>query len=625
MTMQQLFKIILSTMIGCGLSACKTTDSSTHLAPLEINILHINDSHSHLDEVSTTLSIATSADQRENISLNYGGFARVVSLMQQRSEDLNNVIKIHAGDAIVGDLYYKLSQGRADALMMNSVCFDSFTLGNHEFDHGDAALKVFLQALAEQGACAKATAVLSSNVHFAADSALYAAELIRPYEIIEREGQKIALIGVTAAEKTKGSSRPDASTTFENERIAVQRSIDLLQAQGVNKIIVQSHIGYTEDLALAQQLKGVDVIIGGDSHSLLADSSIAKYGLNAVAEYPSMTQDASGQRVCIAQAWQYAALVGELKVQFDANGHVQSCAGRPHILVGQDYQRATGQPLSAEEVNNIQNELDHSQIFTRIEPDAATLARLAPFSREKIQFGQHQVAFASENLCLRRVPGRTRDVYRSVLGDRCNQNEFNHQYGGDIQQLVAEAFLQQGKRYFQADVALINAGGVREDIPTGVMNVDQIYRVLAFKNTLLKLKMSGDELKSMLEDAMTATLNGHTGSYPYTAGMRWQVDLNQPNGQRIRNIEVLAQDGQWQPLDATRSYNFITIDFLADGQGGYDTLKTIQGDRRLNVGLDYTEAFLQYLEDLPEQQGQRYVSRLNPSLYSTQGFVDRVD
>lgn len=617
--------VIIGTAIG--LAACQNNEMNpVRDQTFELNILHINDSHSHLDEAITQLPFFTSPDrkQRELMNVRYGGFARVTALMNQLAEHSDNTLKIHAGDAIVGDLYYRMAKGEAEAALMNTVCFDSFTLGNHEFDHGDAELKRFLDFLVQSSDCAQPTAVLSSNVKFGANSALADEAWVKPYHIIERNGEKIGLIGVTAAHKTKRSSRPDPDTEFTDEVATVQNIIHQLQRQGINKIVLQSHVGYQEDLAMVAQLKGVDVVIGGDSHSLLAPAHIRDYGLSAAGAYPAVIRDAEGKTVCVAQAWQYAAAVGQLKVNFNASGDVIDCQGRPHILLGNEFRRIDGNSeFNQNEINAIQEDIQHSQIFTLVEPDPKAVQVLEPFRVAKRLFGQKNVAWVAENLCLRRVPGRVRDVYRSALGASCNQNEFNHAHGGDVQQLVAEAFLQQGKTYFQADVALINGGGVREDLPIGDVNVDQIYRVLAFKNTLEQLTLTGVELHAMLEDAMQAVLEGHTGSYPYTAGLRWQVDLSQNKGQRITQLEI-NQQGNWQPLQPQDRYQLITIDFLADGQAGYDTLSKIGGERRINVGLDYTEAFLQYLDDLSEDNGHKTVYRLPMDLYSTQQFNDKI-
>ena len=65
--------------------------------------------------------------------------------------------------------------------------------------------------------------------------------------MVERDGQKIGIVGLTIAQKTKASSSPDADTTFQDETAAAQREIDALRAKNINKIILLSHIGYEYD------------------------------------------------------------------------------------------------------------------------------------------------------------------------------------------------------------------------------------------------------------------------------------------------------------------------------------------------------------------------------------------
>lgn len=102
--------------------------------------------------------------------------------------------------------------------------------------------------------------------------------------------------------------------------------------------------------------------------------------------------------------------------------------------------------------------------------------------------------------------------------------------------MVAEAFLQQGKKYFNADISIQNGGGVRVDVPQGDITVEKIYTVLPFKNTLVQLQATGQEIKSTLEDAIDAVALNNTGSYPYTGGLKWDVDLTQAKGQRVSNL-----------------------------------------------------------------------------------------
>lgn len=588
---------------------------ATEAKPLSLTILHVNDHHSHLDPETISLNLKTAAGAREAISVEYGGFARVTAAIQALASASPNVLKIHAGDAITGDLYFNISNGRADAAMMNTVCFDSFTLGNHEFDNADAGLKTFIDAL-HAGGCK--TPVLSANVRFGATSPLTNGP-VKASTVVERDGQKIGIVGLTIAGKTKNSSRPDAATTFENEAVAAQAEIDRLRAQGIDKIVIASHVGYTGELALASQLSGVDVIVGGDSHTLLGPTAAMQpLGLTPEGDYPTRVTNKDGKPVCVVQAWQYSYVVGELKVEFDKAGDVVACQGTPHVLVGDTFKRGTA-TVSEADAAAIRQDIAASGVLRVTAPDPVASATLASYKAEKDALGQKVVASAPANLCLRRVPGTKRDASRSTLGNVCNLDANVIAHGGDVQQLVAQAFLERGKAFFNADISIQNGGGVRVDLPAGDVTVGKIYSVLPFKNTLVQLQMTGAEVKAALEDAIASVVANNTGSYPYTGGLRWDVDLNQPAGSRLSQLEVKTASG-YVPLDPAKTYNVATIDFLADGQDGYTTLKSITGTRRTEVGLDYAEAFLTYVESLPGSTKQ--LNKLPVADYSTQGFVD---
>ena len=619
--------LIFSSLLLAG---CNNDNDDQHTAPvnqakpLEVNLLHINDSHSHLDEENTKLMLETSAGQREEIQVPNGGFARVAALMNTLAISEKNPIKIHSGDAITGDLYFTLKEGEAEAELMNTVCFDTLTLGNHEFDNTDQGLQKFIGFLNTKGNCKNKTQVLSANVEFGKTSPLYQTDLVKPYTIMEKEGQKIALIGLTIANKTKNASRPNQDTVFNDEIVTAQKYIDELKQQGINKIIVQSHLGYGLEKDLATKLSGIDVIVGGDSHTLLADAKLKNYGISPEGDYPTVLKNKDGDQVCVVQAWQYAYVVGQLKVNFDANGKIEACAGKANVLIGDDFKRTAKDAvaLNSSEISHIKQDIENSNALRIVQPDVTALTILEPYKVAKNLLGKEIVAKAETSLCLRRVPGTTKDTSRSSLGDICNKADFTNQHGGDVQQLVAEAFLQQGKKYFNADISIQNGGGVRVDLPQGDITVEKIYTVLPFKNTLVQLKATGQEIKAVLEDTMDAVASNNTGSYPYAGGLKWDVDLTKAKGQRISNLQVRNVQGQYQPLNLNQTYQVITINFLADGQDFYTSFKNITGERRVDVGLDYAEAFLQYVEGLPGQKGQKVLSRLPVEQYSTQNYKE---
>jgi 5'-nucleotidase len=622
----KVFSLSLAVLIaGCsgGTLGSRSGDEVT-VAPerIDLTLLHINDHHSHLDAESSTFLLATSADNREAINVERGGFPRITAAIKELEKRSPNVIKIHSGDASTGDLYYTLNEGKADAEMMNTVCFDTFNLGNHEFDNTDAGVKKFIDFL-HAGPCK--TPILSANVRFGPSSPMYGAvapEMVRPSVIIERSGHKIGVIGLIVAGKTKYSSSPNPDTTFQDEAATAQAEIDRLRAQGVNKIILSTHIGYEADKVLVKKLSGVDVVVGADSHTLLGPEALKKYGISPEGPYPTQSVDRDGKQVCIVQAWQYGYVLGEIQVSVDNKGDVTHCSGTPWVLIGDNFSRPNASALNPDETAAIRADIAASKLLRITAPDATSTALLAPYKKQKKAMGSRVVATSRDNLCLRRVPGSRRDASRSSLGDVCNNNERVNAHGGDIQQIIAEAFLQQGKAYFEADISIQNGGGVRVDVPPGKVTIQDIYTVLPFKNTLVQLNATGFEIRAALEDAVEGVVGPslNTGCYPYTGGLRWNLDLNKPKGERFSKLELRGPDGAYQPFDLNKTYKVATISFLADGNDSYTSLKNITGERRVDVGLDYADAFLQYIKRLPGSSKE--LIQLPVEDYSTQVFVD---
>ncbi len=493
----------------------------TQAQPLDLTILHINDHHSTLEAGNKTLQLSAGGSSAVAVSVNAGGFPRVAAAIGELAAQSPNVLKLHAGDALTGTLYFNRAgaDGEADAAMMNTVCFDAFTLGNHEFDKGDSGLKSFIDLL-HKGSCK--TPVLSANVRFGANSALNPARTsdgVNASTVVERGGQKIGIVGLTIAGKTKASSSPDPDTTFEDETQAAQREIDRLRAQGINKIILMSHIGYDYDLQVVPKLSGVDVVVGADSHTLLGPDTLRTTGVGTPAgAYPTRLANKDGKTVCVVQAWEYAQVVGELKVRFDANGDVVSCAGTPHVLIGDSF-TIGGKAATDAEAQALKASVAATGFLRTTAPSAAATSVLQPFKDRVAVFNQKLVATVPQELCSRRVPGGVGTVDYGRSSAACNTEGSVSLRGGDIQQLVAQAYLEVANaQYGGADISLQSGGGVRIPL-TGNVTAAQVIQVLPFGNKLFRLDITGAEVKSMLEDGLEAVYGtgGSTGPYPYTA------------------------------------------------------------------------------------------------------------
>ncbi|MEN9396822.1 MAG: hypothetical protein RLZ81_1352, partial [Pseudomonadota bacterium] len=158
--LRPLCHLLAAAGLVAALGACSTRPDLTAPptpAPLTLTIAHLNDHHSQLEPIpAVELVLDGVATQVE-----LGGFARQTTLFQQATAEKKNLLKLHAGDAVTGTLYYTFFKGEADAKMMNTVCFDAFGYGNHEFDDGDGVLKNFLDQLYTADC---QTAIVSANV-----------------------------------------------------------------------------------------------------------------------------------------------------------------------------------------------------------------------------------------------------------------------------------------------------------------------------------------------------------------------------------------------------------------------------------------------------------------------------
>ncbi|MBU0891995.1 MAG: bifunctional metallophosphatase/5'-nucleotidase, partial [Gammaproteobacteria bacterium] len=508
-----------------------------------------------------------------------------------------------------------------------TVCFDAFTLGNHEFDKGDTGLKGFLDLL-RKGSCK--TPILSANVQFGAGSALNATRApgyVSPSTVVERDGQKIGIVGLTIAQKTKASSSPDADTTFQDETVAAQREIDALRAKGIDKIIVLSHIGYDYDKQVASRLSGVDVVVGGDSHTLLGPNTLTSIGVGSPAgAYPTRITDKDGKPVCVVQAWEYAQVVGELKVSFNAQGEVTQCAGTPHVLIGDNF-TIGGKVVTDAEKAALKASAAATGVLRVTAPAPAAAAALQPFKDRVAVFNQTQVAVVPQELCSRRVPGGVGSVDYSRSSAACNAEGSVSLRGGDIQQLVAQAYLDvANKKYGGADITLQSGGGVRIPLQ-GTVSAAQVIQVLPFGNMLFRLDITGQEVKGMLEDGLEAVYGtgGSTGPYPYTGGLRFDVNAKAASGQRVSNIEARnPATGAWGPLDPSKTYKLFVLSFNATGGDGYKTLAAVPAARRLDIGVLDADVFFSYIEKQGKDTatGLPILTRLPVELYSTKSFVN---
>jgi len=156
-------------------------------------------------------------------------------------------------------------------------------------------------------------------------------------------------------------------------------------------------------------------------------------------------------------------------------------------------------------------------------------------------------------------------------------------------------------------LALLNAGGVRTDLPAGPFTVGTAHTLLPFANTLVVQQLGGAEIKAAVQHG----LDDSDGAFPYLAGARYTADMNRPAGHTLVSLETRGADGSWRPLEEKASYLVVVNSYLAAGGNGYTMLSSAPGKRQ-DTGFVDAEALIQYARWLkvikpPASTGVTYI------------------
>lgn len=452
------------------------------LADFTLTILHTNDVHSRFEPISATDRTCTKTENLEGEC--FGGAARLFTAIQDARRTSQHSVLVDGGDQFQGSLLFRRYKGELTAELMNSLGYDVMALGNHEFGSGPDALRSFADAVRFP--------VLTANGDLSQIPSL--ANQIRASVVLKFGAEQIGFIGI-APEDTAETTNVGSLISFSSPEAAVRREVNRLTAEGVDKIILLSHSGYSTDLRLAETVDGIDVIVGGHSHTLLHNDHSA-----AVGPYPTMV----GQ-TAIVQAYAYGKYLGRLDVTFDDTGRVQSANGNPRLLD----QWVQQNPF----------------VKARIEEASAPLIDL----REQI------VGTAGEVIGIGR------------LGCRAGECPLGN--------LVADAMLTAAAGQ-GAEVALMNGGGIKAMIEAGPVTMEQVLTVLPFENALSTFKLSGQQLKDALENGVSEVHNG-AGRFPQVAGMRFTFKPFAPKGERIAKVEVGGEPLDLERNYVVASHSFL--------------------------------------------------------------------
>ena len=468
-------------------------------ADYSLTILHTNDFHARFEPINKYDSGCSSEDNTEGKC--FGGSARLMSAIRDARARLDNSLLVDGGDQFQGTLFYTYYKGKLAAEMMNLMGYDAMTVGNHEFDDGPEVLRGFMDALEFP--------ILMSNADVSGEPLL--ADVLKKSTVIEKNGEKIGLIGLTPQDTDELAS-PGPNIIFTAPADAVQAEVDKMTEMGVNKIIVLSHSGYGVDLQLAENTTGVDVIVGGHSNTLLGDMESAE------GPYPTMVGDTA-----IVSAYAYGKFLGELNVTFDDDGKVIEASGAPLLM------------------------------DAAVVEDEATVSRIAEAAKPLDEIRNKVVAQTDEAI------GGDRETCRS---QECTMGN-----------LIADAMLDRVKDQ-GIDVAIQNGGGIRASIDAGEVTMGEVLTVLPFQNTLSTFQVTGATLVEALENGVSQIEEG-AGRFAQVAGMTYAFDASQPAGERVSDVMIGGAPVEMDKLYGVVSNNYVRgggdgYKMFTDAQNAYD-------------------------------------------------------
>jgi 5'-nucleotidase/UDP-sugar diphosphatase len=499
----------------------------------KVTILHTNDHHGHFWR----------SDYGE-----YGLSAQktlVDGIRKEVAAEGGSVLLLSGGDINTGVPESDLQDAEPDFRGMNLIGYDAMAVGNHEFDNPMSVLR-------QQERWAKFP-FLSANIYQKSTNE----RLFKPWMIFDRQGLKIAVIGLTTDDTAK-IGNPEFFTDIEFRKPADEAKLvidELKQNQKPDVIIATTHMGHYDngehgsnapgDVEMARSLpKGaLAMIVGGHSQDPVCMASENKKQVDYVPGTPCAPDRQNG--IWIVQAHEWGKYVGRADFEF-RNGEMKMV--RYQLI-----------PVNLKKKVTWDNGKSERVLYTpEIQENAQMLSLLTPFQNK----GKAQLEVKVGN------------ANGHLEGDR-SKVRF-------VQTNLARVILAAQMARTNADLAVMSGGGVRDSIEEGDITYKDVLKVQPFGNTLVYADMSGKELTDYL--TAVAKMKPDSGAYPQFANVSFVAKGGVLNDLKIKG----------EAIDPTKTYRLATLSFNGTGGDGYPHIDDKPG--YVNTGFIDAEVLKQFIE-----------------------------
>ncbi|OEE64240.1 bifunctional UDP-sugar hydrolase/5'-nucleotidase [Enterovibrio norvegicus FF-33] len=545
-------KVAISAALLASLAGCSTTTETTEVVQgwqpdttYNVTILHTNDNHGRF---------------WHNRHGEYGMAARKTLIDHLRTEaeaQGASVLLLSGGDINTGVPESDLLDAEPDFKGMTMIGYDAMALGNHEFDNT-------LDVLEKQMQWADFP-MLSANIYDKATGE----RKYQAYEIFEKNGLRIAVIGLTTEDTAKiGNPEYIGELDFRDPKEEAKKLIaELEKTEKPDIIIATTHMGHYEDgnrgvnapgdVALARYLDGgsLDMIVGGHSQEPVCMEGPNVYSKSFKPGDECKPDNQNG--TWIVQAHEWGKYVGKADFEF-RNGELN--------LVSYDLI-----PVNLKKKIKVNGEKKRVFIESEIPKDKEIYDFLKPYQDK----GQDQL-----NIKIAETNGK-------LEGDR-NVVRFQQT---NLGRMIAAAHQERAK----ADFAVMNSGGVRDSIEGGDVTYKDVLTVQPFGNMLTYTDMSGAEVLDYLN--VVATKSVDSGAYAQFYGIAMSVS---PEG--VSDVVIGGE-----PLDLNKTYRFTVPSYNAAGGDGYPKIADHPG----NVNTGFVDA--EVLKDFLEKNSPIDVNKYEPT------------
>lgn len=582
----------------------------------------------------------------------FGGATRMAALLKRERAKGERVIHLDSGDCFQGAPIFNLNTGEVEFRFLSQARLDAAVVGNHEFDAG--ALN-FTQRARDSATFP----LLAANYQWSdprQNGSNQTALETQPYTIRNIKGLRVAVIGMANISSlnsiVEGGNSLQATALEQNE--VVRGYVDLLRPV-TDLIVITSHLGLTEDQDVIQGyeayyeygrvrnfirrsknpwqvlewfgpendeksvvrlfipgVSGVDVVVGGHLHVVLNP--------------PQLLTDPSGRQVVLAHSGAFAKYVGRLELVVKMPDELGQ--GEGGEVVSQDYRVF---PLDALWCDDAMRRYRYDPaIFW--EPgdfiqNASVRAAIQECrnqeDRDTTQLLQPYILGMDVKLQLTNIFSYApRDVQRR-----------NNSTGGDSPLGNIAADSMRKRRRVEAEMALTNSLGIRDNLYAGVISQESMFNVFPFENTINIMYLSGKEMQEMFNFVAERSSERGCVSQAQVSGARFTMDCAQVQLNDLRIGCDISQGGKdcptegreghapWQcledeaaiggegrcyanpgtdivingkPLDPNGTYKIAVNDYIAKGGSGFSVLK--RNTTRIETGISLRDSLIGYMQ-----------------------------